>query len=144
MGCCSRAGRGRPACIRAAWRFLDLQEGTRDIYQHFPALEVIEVSEYLDGLDVPIEFPLGLRTAIESGGCVLFLGAGVGAHLRDSEGKQLPDGEQLARELAGNFKIDCGDNYDLTRVAEAVEVRRGRAELEAFLQKRLANGVRLL
>lgn len=97
------------------------------------------MTDYLKGLDVPLEIPLGLRTAIESGGCVLFLGAGIGAHLRDSTGKALPDGEQLAHELALAFKIDCGENYDLTRIADAVELHHTRAELEAFLKKRFAN-----
>lgn len=97
------------------------------------------MTEFLKGLGASVEIPLGLRTAIESGGCVLFLGAGIGSHLRDNQGKELPDAEQLARELSVTFGIDCGDNYNLTRVADAVEVFKGRTELEAFLQKRLAH-----
>ena len=39
-----------------------------------------------------ITLPLGLRQALESGDCVLFVGAGVGTHFKNSDGSQAPDG----------------------------------------------------
>jgi hypothetical protein len=47
--------------------------------------------------------PLGLRQALESGQCVLFVGAGVGEHLLASDGKCAPDANTLATELADCF-----------------------------------------
>lgn len=85
------------------------------------------------------ELPLGLRHAIESGNCVLFIGAGIGAHLFDPEGNPAPDGASLAKDLAEHFSIDTGGGYDLSKVSEIVEIRKGRKELEVFLKKRLSN-----
>lgn len=85
-----------------------------------------------------VDLPLGLRRAIESGNCVLFIGAGIGAHLFDSSGSPAPDGESLAKELALHFGIDTHGVFDLSKVSEIVELRKGRKELEAFLQKRLS------
>jgi SIR2-like domain len=82
--------------------------------------------------------PLGLRSIIDSGNGVLFLGAGIGAHALDAEGQPAPDGLQLARELADQFSIPIGESADLAKVAQIVELRKGRAELQAFMTKRLA------
>jgi tetratricopeptide (TPR) repeat protein len=84
------------------------------------------------------EIPLGLRQALEAGDCVLFVGAGIGYHL-SSDGKSAPDGRTLARELAGEFKIDAGDAPDLAKVSQIVEIRTGRTELETYIKKRLCN-----
>ena len=86
-----------------------------------------------------MEIPIGLRQALETGECVLFVGAGVGDHLLDSGGRPTPDGATLSRELARNFAIDTSTPGDLRKIATVVELRKGRAELEAFLTKRLAN-----
>ena len=83
-------------------------------------------------------FPLGLRHALESGDCVLFIGAGIGSHLKNPAGKSAPDGETLAKELAAYFTIEIGDNPDLAKIAQIVEIRKGRAELLAFLKQSLA------
>ena len=85
------------------------------------------------------ELPLGLRHAIESGNCVLFIGAGIGAHLFDAEGNPAPDGNSLAKELAEHFLIDTEGVFDLAKVSEIVEIRKGRKELEVFLKRRLSN-----
>lgn len=85
-----------------------------------------------------MELPMGLRHAIESGDCVLFIGAGVGVHLSDLEGNAAPDGSQLARELIDRFQLGI-DSDDLAKVSQLVEIRKGRTELETFLKKRLAN-----
>lgn len=87
-----------------------------------------------------LEIPLGLRHALESGECVLFLGAGIGEHLLDKEGKSAPDGEALAKELAEYFSIETGGEYYLPKVAEVVEINKNRSALDTFLHKRL-NGL---
>jgi tetratricopeptide (TPR) repeat protein len=87
----------------------------------------------------PFDMPLGLRTAIESGECVLFLGAGIGHNAVDENGNKAPTGGQLATELAQHFKIDAGGSEDLATIAQIVELRKGRVELEKFLAKRFAH-----
>jgi hypothetical protein len=82
------------------------------------------------------DIPLPLRQALESGDCVLFVGAGIGLHLsRNSH--CAPDGQTLADELAAEFKIDA-TSRSLAKVAEIVVIRKkGREELETFLKARL-------
>jgi tetratricopeptide (TPR) repeat protein len=82
--------------------------------------------------------PFELRQALESGECVLFVGAGIGSSLLDKEGKPLPLAAQLATEMADFFKIEAEGSTDLMKISQVVEIRnRGRKELYAFLQKRL-------
>src|ERR1019366_10658062 len=84
--------------------------------------------------------PLDLRHALESGECVLFLGAGIGADLLREDGASAPNAAQLASEIADYFKVDTGGSTDLAKVAEVVEIRNhSRKDLLAFLQKRLAD-----
>ncbi|MCI0564551.1 MAG: SIR2 family protein [Nitrososphaera sp.] len=83
--------------------------------------------------------PLGLRHALESGECVLFVGAGIGVHLFTADGKCLPDAASLAKELAQEFSIETSEPHDLAKIAQVVQLRKGRPELEAFLRKRLGN-----
>jgi hypothetical protein len=83
--------------------------------------------------------PMGLRQAIEKGECVLFLGAGVGAHYKDQEGKPLPDAQSLANELVAYFHKLNIPKGDLPRVAQLVELRSSRAELDTFIKRRFAN-----
>jgi tetratricopeptide (TPR) repeat protein len=85
-----------------------------------------------------MDLPMGLRHAIESGDCVLFIGAGIGCHLFDPAANAAPNGSQLARELNDHFHLDI-DSDDLVKVSQVVEIRKGRTELETFLKKRLAN-----
>lgn len=83
------------------------------------------------------EIPLGLRHALESGECVLFIGAGIGHYYRNSQGEKLPDGYELSKELAKEFNVES-DNFELTKISRVIELRkRGRTELLAFLNKRL-------
>ncbi len=86
-----------------------------------------------------IQIPLGLRHALESEECVLFVGAGVGDHFVHPDGLKAPDGRMLAKELAEHFSIDPNNNYNLAKISKIVELRKGRAELEAFLRKRLSD-----
>ena len=57
-----------------------------------------------------IELPLGLIRALESGDCVLFLGAGIGDHLFDRNGNPAPDANSLAKELADYFEIESSSD----------------------------------
>jgi tetratricopeptide (TPR) repeat protein len=81
--------------------------------------------------------PFELRQAMESGECVLFVGAGIGGSLLDKDNKSLPLASQLATEMADFFGIDAEGSTDLTKISQVVEIRKkGRNELNAFLQKR--------
>ena len=82
--------------------------------------------------------PIGLTTAIEGGRCVLFMGAGAGAHAVDRDGKPAPDSHVLAQDLAKHFEIEDSGEAELSVIAQVIELRKGRAELEAFLSERLA------
>lgn len=84
-----------------------------------------------------VNIPLGLQQALETGQCVLFLGAGVGFNLRDGSGARAPLAGELAEELADHFSIKVDDTNDLSQIATVVELRKGRAELETFIKKRL-------
>lgn len=84
--------------------------------------------------------PFELRQALESGECVLFLGAGIGDSLFDKDGKPIPRAAQLATEMADFFGIDAEGSTDLSKIAQVVEIRKhGRKELNAFLQKRFTD-----
>ena len=82
--------------------------------------------------------PLGLRQVLESGDCVLFVGAGLGAHLNRPDGSKPPNSTELAQELIEQFSITT-ESRDLAKVAELIDIRKGRAPLEAFLRKSLAD-----
>jgi len=85
-----------------------------------------------------ITLPIGLQHALESGECVLFVGAGIGKHMKADDGRTAPaSGAELAADLVKTFGIETVSN-DLSKVAEAIEGRKGRAELETFLKKRLS------
>ena len=85
------------------------------------------------------ELPIGLKSSIESGNCVLFIGAGIGAHFFDSKGNPAPDGKTLAKELANHFSITQeNEKYELTTISQIVEIRKGRLDLETFIKKRLS------
>jgi tetratricopeptide (TPR) repeat protein len=84
------------------------------------------------------EIPFELRNSLESGDSVLFVGAGIGGHLIDVNGKPVPAGDELAKDLLQEFSIDYEEN-NLAKVASVVEMRKGRKELENYLKKRLIN-----
>ncbi|GIK65749.1 MAG: hypothetical protein BroJett018_35430 [Chloroflexota bacterium] len=88
-----------------------------------------------------IEIPLGLRRALETGECVLFLGAGIGHNLRDPSGRTAPTAAILANEIADHFSIDTSpqNKADLAKISSIIEIRIGRPELESFLRSRLSN-----
>jgi tetratricopeptide (TPR) repeat protein len=87
-----------------------------------------------------VELPIGLRSALETGSAVLFVGAGVGHHARGRDGRPAPDASELARELAGRFEVNYEGEPDLAQIAEIVVLRKkGRDELHAFLRERLSD-----
>jgi tetratricopeptide (TPR) repeat protein len=83
------------------------------------------------------EIPLGLRLALEEGRVVLFLGAGIGRYFKTSAGDSSPNGRELAQELAKHFEISSSD-YNLSKIAEVIDLRGHRKDLEAYLRKRLS------
>jgi hypothetical protein len=85
-----------------------------------------------------VDIPLGLRQALESGDCVLFVGAGLGCHLQVT-GSPIPDARALASDLATEFKIDVGTVTDLAKISQVVEIRKGRTELETYIKTRICN-----
>ncbi|MEZ5814421.1 MAG: tyrosine-type recombinase/integrase [Alphaproteobacteria bacterium] len=84
------------------------------------------------------QIPLSLQQAIESGKCVLFLGAGIGGHLT-TNGKPLPNGWELAQELCKKFDLEAKESYQLPLVSRVVELKKGRKELESYIHKRLSD-----
>lgn len=85
------------------------------------------------------KLPLGLRQALERGDCVLFLGAGIGSHYKLQNGKPSPNGSELGQELISHFKLGIPATTDLPRVAQLVEVRNERADLDAYIKKTFAS-----
>lgn len=85
-----------------------------------------------------VEIPLGLKNSLESGDCILFVGAGVGDHLLGQEGKPSPNATKLAEELAEQFEIDADGDFNLAKISQIVELRKGRSELLNFLKRRFA------
>jgi tetratricopeptide (TPR) repeat protein len=86
-----------------------------------------------------MDLPMGLVSALESGDCVLFVGAGVGHHAQTRTGLTAPDARGLALSLASEFGIDAGSEPELAKVAQVVETRKGRLELIAFLKRTLGD-----
>lgn len=84
-----------------------------------------------------MNLPLGLVTALESGNCVLFVGSGVGHNAKTPAGTASPDGAALASKLVDRYAIEADGSPDLAKVSQVVEIRKGRADLLAFLQKEL-------
>ena len=85
------------------------------------------------------KLPLALRQSLEKGECVLFVGAGIGSHYKRSDGTAVPDAKQLATNLIKHFKLNIDPSTDLVRVAQLVEIRASRDELDAFIKKALTN-----
>jgi hypothetical protein len=83
------------------------------------------------------KIPVGLRNALESGRSVLFVGAGIGKHARDPNGAPAPTADGLARELQEHFQLSAEEGTSLAKVAQYVEIRKGRQELLGYLSSRL-------
>lgn len=85
------------------------------------------------------KLPLALRQSLEKGECVLFIGAGIGYDYKRPDGTPIPDGKILAANLISHFKLNIDPATDLARVAQLVEIRFSRSDLEAFIKKALAD-----
>lgn len=83
--------------------------------------------------------PLALKRILESGEGILFLGAGIGYEAKNERGELMPDAGKLAAKLATTLGVDAGASPDLSKLAELTEIRKGRAELVAFLSGELAD-----
>ncbi|MBN1186974.1 MAG: SIR2 family protein [Bacteroidales bacterium] len=86
-----------------------------------------------------IDIPLGLRNAIDTQNCVLFVGAGIGLHLKKPDGSMAPNGRELCELMYAKFKIDHQPNSTLSQISEIVQLRYGRKELESFLSLHLGS-----
>lgn len=87
---------------------------------------------------VIMDIPVDLKNALETGNCVLFVGAGIGYNMVDCDGNPIPDGKALARLIAGKFSLPESAEYSLTDVSTFVEIRKnGRKDLINFLRTTL-------
>jgi tetratricopeptide (TPR) repeat protein len=86
-----------------------------------------------------INIPLGLKNVINSQNCVLFVGAGIGIHLKNSNGDTAPNGGQLCELMCKNFKIPYENHFSLNQISELVEIDYGRKELESFVSSQLSS-----
>lgn len=82
-----------------------------------------------------MQLPMGLVTALETGNCVLFVGAGAGFEMQKSSGDHAPTGVELADAIATHFAIDTGGVSDLGLVAQVAENRHGRARLISCVER---------
>lgn len=86
-----------------------------------------------------MDIPVMLRQALETGSCVLFIGAGMGYYMIDEAGNAIPDGNNLAKALAEKFNVPTGTSYDLTKISQYIEVKnKGRKELISFIRQILS------
>lgn len=85
-----------------------------------------------------MDLPLGLVNALESGNCVLFIGAGAGYETLDEHGAMGPAGVALAHSIATRFSIDTEGNDDLAAVAQLAESRHSRAKLISHIDRELS------
>lgn len=82
-----------------------------------------------------MDIPISLRSAIESGNCVLFVGAGSGAYFLDERGNPAPTSGELSDALGAEFGIDIPDaGISLSKISQVVEIRNTRKVLDAFVK----------
>ena len=82
-----------------------------------------------------MNIPYDLKQALETGNGVLFVGAGMGYNMIDSEGNHIPDGPKLAEAIARRFALPINGNYDLAKTAEYVVIqKKGRTELDVYIK----------
>ena len=86
-----------------------------------------------------IDIPLGLKNAIDTHNCVLFIGAGIGLHFKDANGNIAPNGYELCEKMCNKFDIPMKSNYTLPQISELIELRKGRKELETFISSHLGS-----
>ena len=82
-----------------------------------------------------MNIPYDLRQALETGNGVLFIGAGMGYNMVDSENNKIPDGTGLAQAIATRFSVPVDGSHDLAKIAEYVVIqKKGRTELKIFVK----------
>lgn len=79
----------------------------------------------------------GLFHQALAGGINLFLGAGFSLYARDEEGRPLPDGDALTRELSEQFGVS--PNMSLPQMSTILKVNR-QEEFEEYLRARFRVG----
>ncbi len=77
------------------------------------------------------------KNALESGNCVLFLGAGMGRYYNDHLGRKIPDGKTLALDIGSHFGVK-EPSEDLTVMSKIAELRSNRTELVNYITKRMS------
>lgn len=85
-----------------------------------------------------MDLSVGLKNALTDGNCVLFVGAGIAHNTCDIEGNRLPLAAELAQDIDAAFNLDVSDAHNLPKVAEILQLRRGRRELVTDLKTRLS------
>ncbi len=83
--------------------------------------------------------PLGLRHALETGECILFIGAGIGKNVKNKKADHAPVANELSKELIEHFNLGIDQNTSLAEVAEIIEIRKGRKDLENYIKIRLSD-----
>ena len=82
-----------------------------------------------------MDIPVDLKNALETGDCVLFVGAGMGYNMVDGENNQIPDGKLLAQLIAEKFSLPKSEEYSLNDVSSFVEIRKnGRRDLINYIR----------
>lgn len=108
---------------------------------HVDQQKAVTSMNLLEEGERPLDLPLGLANALESGNCILFIGSGLGYNSTQPDGTNLPDGTALAEQLAARFGIELDGPADLAQVAQLVERRAGRAKLISFVEAAVGNAV---
>lgn len=89
-----------------------------------------------------MDIPIDLKIALETGNCVLFVGAGMGYNMIDSDDNCMPDGKKLAKMIADNFSLPNSEEYSLTDVASYVEIKKnGRKDLTNYIRSILVHAM---
>ncbi len=70
-----------------------------------------------------MNIPPDLQNAIETGNCVLFIGAGLGFNTVCDDGKPMPDSKMLAEGLSKKFKLPNGTENSLIEAATYIDVK---------------------
>lgn len=79
--------------------------------------------------------PLGLRTAIEAGNCVLFIGSGIGFNVQNTAGERGPVGNELRDLLANEYEITIEPDDDLASISQLIEIQHSRKRLIRSVEK---------
>ena len=82
-----------------------------------------------------MDIPLSLKSAIESGNCVLFIGAGAGAYFLDENDQPAPTASELSEALGAEFGITVPEGgVPLSKISQLVEIRNTRKALDSFVK----------